>query len=1480
MGAGGKLVRGALVAMGIAALVGMGAAGSSAASSPWPSPQILSQSSAEIVFTVKVPPYSLDTLSVGGVTYTKIKGPGFAPFAAEGQPNLPVLSFVVAVPAGGAARLVSAERSGETTLEGVRIVPVERAVGPGEGSREGGEDAPRFAEFAYTEEDSIYGAGLIFPSQSVWLTDPGRMRRQDVVRVMVAPFRYEPATGRVFVARQFTVRIGFQGGSRLRGAPPSVDAWEDVYKDALLNYEQGRGWRVAAAPALGAPVMGAPAAENPRFKLTIARTGIYRLAYDSLAAVGFPQGIPMSQVLVWRDTFKDGTPDTIVVREAAIERIDADADGMFSAGDAIEFYARNFYDEFGSRGNEDAFSDKNVYWVSWAPGEHRGIASRSGWWDAVSPARPAHFSDSIHVEQDSLFTNFPPQLNGELTTDLYLWTPLRRITPFDLPGIDLAYPASLTTRFVSFYLNEDYYGRIDCCPFTSTISLFVRGCGGVQTSVGAVAARLPGADVSTFALAPGLLCAEGDRFRFESSLLAADANPGNTLDWFEVAYQRKYEAHGDSLFFSSGGAAGEVEYHVSGFTTADVRVFDLTDPMGAVRIDLTPGEIVSDTTGYSITFQDSISAEHRYVALAASQVLRVTLGALAPRAAPRARDVGADYLIVTHPNFAGDLGDLVAKRQAQGHSVFTATTEEIYDDFGNGMKSDVAIKRFIRQAYFGGNAQFVLLVGDANVDRRGVLINPPPTPPPATRRSDVDYLPTHVIVRLDDHRYNKDLRATDPWFVMVGPAPDYYPDLYLGRLPVGSSAEARGIVTKIINFEDYAGADPWKKKLLAIADDEYKWEMTSSGAGPDCWNPSDPEFAKGCDSVVVIARNLAVVAPDTSRYYLARCTQNDQPASRCGPGCCTVTSQTQTYTRNSCTPQLRALLEQGVMLANYEGHANQGLLTHENLILEDASRKDFQTLTNVGKPFVFFALGCWISDFIRRAEAESFVGDAIGERVILNPNGGACAVLASGCSEYIGTNADFNPFLTRAMFTHLTGHDPQGNLIPARVLLGEVVMTAFVRFAPQAGDLAYLARHVLFGDPAMVIDMGPPAVTVAANDSIIDGSYVFDSATYDTLRVVGEMKDEEAITGISIDLVEGDKTTPVPPGVYTSQALVDTGFARSRAYRVAYGHAPRLGDYVVRLRATDYSGKTSVFDVRVNTGSAAFLRDGIDLPDGGIVTLGQTLSVDLKRAFDFGAGDIAATIDGTPASELGTYTVVNKERPGEDQGKEWEVSMRPSIGGGTHSLAVSVAGFATEREFKYLSARVAFLIDGTALAENGLVAQGDSLEIVVNTEKGTTADSIHVEVDSVANEMRFAADTSGTVWTGYLNLAASGLGLGPHEVAVTLSNVSAARRFRISDEVKIASAFAFPNPFSSDTYFFYDLEGQPSAAKLAIYTLSGRKIFEVNPGEDRIGRQYRYRWDGRDSSGDRVANGTYIYRLTVEAAGATQEFVGRVVKAQ
>ena len=112
------------------------------------------------------------------------------------------------------------------------------------------------------------------------------------------------------------------------------------------------------------------------------------------------------------------------------------------------------------------------------------------------------------------------------------------------------------------------------------------GCSSIQTEVGTVAAAVPAIKKATVEIAAGLLCETGNRFRFEVSLLDQSETPGNMLDWFEVLYQRKYEAAGDVLVFTNGGATGEVEFEVggsppprSGSTTSPIR----PRPSGSIR---------------------------------------------------------------------------------------------------------------------------------------------------------------------------------------------------------------------------------------------------------------------------------------------------------------------------------------------------------------------------------------------------------------------------------------------------------------------------------------------------------------------------------------------------------------------------------------------------------------------------------------------------------------------------------------------------------------------------------------------------------------------------------------------------------------------------------------------------------------------------------------------------------------------------------
>ena len=74
----------------------------------------------------------------------------------------------------------------------------------------------------------------------------------------------------------------------------------------------------------------------------------------------------------------------------------------------------------------------------------------------------------------------------------------------------------------------------------------------------------------------------------------------------------------------------------------------------------------------------------------------------------------------------------------------------------------------------------------------------------------------------------------------------------------------------------------------------------------------------------------------------------------------------------------------------------------------------------------------------------------------------------------------------------------------------------------------------------------------------------------------------------------------------------------------------------------------------------------------------------------------------------------------------------------------------------------------------------------------------------------------------------------------------------------------YPNPFSESTYFTFQHNlNEPIDVKINIYTVYGRKIKEID--EYGITDKFvKIFWDGRDEDGDRLANGTYLYKLIIK----------------
>ena len=99
-------------------------------------------------------------------------------------------------------------------------------------------------------------------------------------------------------------------------------------------------------------------------------------------------------------------------------------------------------------------------------------------------------------------------------------------------------------------------------------------------------------------------------------------------------------------------------------------------------------------------------------------------------------------------------------------------------------------------------------------------------------------------------------------------------------------------------------------------------------------------------------------------------------------------------------------------------------------------------------------------------------------------------------------------------------------------------------------------------------------------------------------------------------------------------------------------------------------------------------------------------------------------------------------------------------------------------------------------------------------------------------------------------------------------------KFEVINQSTITNVFPYPNPVTSKARFVFTVTGQelPRDMKIQIMTLTGRvvrEIFMSELGPLHIGNNITdYAWDGTDQYGDRLANGTYLYRVSLNDPGS------------
>ena len=121
-------------------------------------------------------------------------------------------------------------------------------------------------------------------------------------------------------------------------------------------------------------------------------------------------------------------------------------------------------------------------------------------------------------------------------------------------------------------------------------------------------------------------------------------------------------------------------------------------------------------------------------------------------------------------------------------------------------------------------------------------------------------------------------------------------------------------------------------------------------------------------------------------------------------------------------------------------------------------------------------------------------------------------------------------------------------------------------------------------------------------------------------------------------------------------------------------------------------------------------------------------------------------------------------------------------------------------------------------------------------------------------------------WRPKYDSPVGGFTLWPGEAVAAIPVASGAPSAEAQEPVPETTALLpnFPNPFNPETWIPYQL-AKPSNVSITIYDIRGNVVRQLNLGQKTAGyytdRPRAAHWDGRNATGERVANGVYFYQL-------------------
>lgn len=450
------------------------------------------------------------------------------------------------------------------------------------------------------------------------------------------------------------------------------------------------------------------------------------------------------------------------------------------------------------------------------------------------------------------------------------------------------------------------------------------------------------------------------------------------------------------------GSANNTQYTLSN-ASAGIELWDISSPSAITRIP-------ASLSGNSLSFIGRNSTLQTILAVNTAQSTGwrkpIVVGSIPNQNLHALSNI--DMVIITPEQFA-PAARIIADAHEQYDAITTAivTDQQVYNEFSSGTPDATAYRWVMKMLYDrAANAaqkpKYLLLLGDGSYDNRKIMPNSGPSMllTYQARNSEVEtkaYATDDYFGFLDDNEGVSDISARM--------------DIGVGRLPVSSVDDAMGVARKIQTFLSNQNPGKWRQQLMFVADDGDKNLHTKIG-----------DLA----AERVRCNNLSFVV---NKIYLDAYTQEASASGESYP-----------LAKN----RFLSLLNSGILFFDYSGHGGYNNISSESLL----TLRDCRMMTNANQGFWMLAT-CGFAHFDAYEPSAS-------EEAVINPDGGAIAVMSACRTVFASANRELNRNLCDTLFGHR-------NEFSYNMTIGDACRIAKNMTGSDENKLSF----VLLGDPAI-----------------------------------------------------------------------------------------------------------------------------------------------------------------------------------------------------------------------------------------------------------------------------------------------------------------------------------------------------------------------------------------------------------------------------